>query len=212
MLRSLLVVNLQKNDFFAGRHPIKIFLPNKKHYSVVSDGIRNFLAGGPVNLFLTSPPTRACPRACPRAYTRACTRACHRCPPLPFILRTHGFLPPRLWTSTGSLRPCHPGTWCLVSTPGPLLCLPWWVQYIVHDSFMPCGIVNILIIAWKLFNQCLYLIFTWKIFQTVTYDRPLSLNWLSIYTLYIIQVLVSGMLPPLTFIGLGLVSCFSCHR
>ena len=43
------MVNLQKNDFFAGRHPIKIFLPNKKHYSVVSDGIRNFLAGGPVD-------------------------------------------------------------------------------------------------------------------------------------------------------------------
>ena len=49
----------KKNDFFAGRHPLKIFLPNKKHYSVVSDGIRNFLAGGPVNLFLTSPPTKA---------------------------------------------------------------------------------------------------------------------------------------------------------
>ena len=45
-----------KNDKSAGRHPKKIFLPNKKHYSVVSDGIRNFLAGGPVNLFLTSPP------------------------------------------------------------------------------------------------------------------------------------------------------------
>ena len=55
------MVNLQKNDFFAGRHPIKIFLPNKKHYSVVSDGIRNFLAGGLVNLFLTSPPNNMSP-------------------------------------------------------------------------------------------------------------------------------------------------------
>ena len=51
------MVKSLKNDKSAGRHLKKIFLPNKKHYSVVSDGIRNFLAGGPVNLFLTSPPT-----------------------------------------------------------------------------------------------------------------------------------------------------------
>ena len=43
------MVKSLKNDKSAGRHPKKIFLPNKKHYSVVSDGIRNFLAGGPVD-------------------------------------------------------------------------------------------------------------------------------------------------------------------
>jgi len=55
VLRGLIVVNLVKNDKSAGRDLKKIFLPNKKHYSVVSDGIRKILAGGPTNLFLTSP-------------------------------------------------------------------------------------------------------------------------------------------------------------
>ena len=40
------MVNLVKNDKSAGRDLKKIFLPNKKHYSVISDSIRNFLAGG----------------------------------------------------------------------------------------------------------------------------------------------------------------------
>ena len=52
VLRGHLLVKSLKNDKSAGSHLKKIFLPNKKHYSVVSDGIRNFLAGGPVNLFV----------------------------------------------------------------------------------------------------------------------------------------------------------------
>ena len=49
MLRGLTVVNSPKNDKSAGRDLKKIFLPNKKYYSVISDGIRNFLAGGSVD-------------------------------------------------------------------------------------------------------------------------------------------------------------------
>ena len=46
MLRGLIVVNLVKNDKSAGRDLKKIFLPNKKHYSVVSDGNGNLFSGG----------------------------------------------------------------------------------------------------------------------------------------------------------------------
>ena len=49
MLRGLIVVNLAKNDKSAGRDLKKIFLPNKKHYSVVSDGNGNLFSGGPVD-------------------------------------------------------------------------------------------------------------------------------------------------------------------
>ena len=50
-------VKIEKNDKSLGRDLINQFLPNKKHFSLVHDGIRNFLEGGPENLFLTSPPT-----------------------------------------------------------------------------------------------------------------------------------------------------------
>ena len=40
-----------------GRDLKKQFLPNKKHFSLVHDGIRNFLGCGLEDLFLTSPPT-----------------------------------------------------------------------------------------------------------------------------------------------------------
>ena len=40
-----------------GRDLKKQFLPNKKHFSLVHDGIRNFLGCGSEDLFLTSPPT-----------------------------------------------------------------------------------------------------------------------------------------------------------
>ena len=45
-----------KNHKSPGRDLKTQFLPNKKYFSVVSDGNRNFLEGDPENLFLTSPP------------------------------------------------------------------------------------------------------------------------------------------------------------
>ena len=45
-----------KKHKILGSHLKKIFLPNKKYFSLVSDGIRNFLCRGFENLFLTSPP------------------------------------------------------------------------------------------------------------------------------------------------------------
>ena len=47
----------EKNHKSLGRDLKKQFLPNKKHFSLVHDGIRNFLRCGPEDLFLTSPPT-----------------------------------------------------------------------------------------------------------------------------------------------------------
>ena len=55
MLRAILVEKM-KNHKSLGRDLKKQFLPNKKHFSLVHDGIRNFLEGGPEDLFLTSPP------------------------------------------------------------------------------------------------------------------------------------------------------------
>ena len=49
MLRGLIVVNLVKNDKSAGRDLKKIFLPNKKHYSVVSDDNGNLFSCGSVD-------------------------------------------------------------------------------------------------------------------------------------------------------------------
>ena len=48
---------IAKNHKSLGRDLKEIFLPNKKHFSLVHDGIRNFLGCGPEDLFLTSPPT-----------------------------------------------------------------------------------------------------------------------------------------------------------
>ena len=45
-----------KNHKSPGRDLKKHFLPNKKHISLVHDGIRNFLGGRFKDLFLTSPP------------------------------------------------------------------------------------------------------------------------------------------------------------
>ena len=47
---------IEKNHKSLGRDLKNPFLPNKKHFSLVHDGIRNFLEGGPEDLFLTSPP------------------------------------------------------------------------------------------------------------------------------------------------------------
>merc|ERR1712082_286947 len=49
---------IEKKHKSLGRDLKKQFLPNKKYFSLVHDGIRNFLGCGPENLFLTSPPTR----------------------------------------------------------------------------------------------------------------------------------------------------------
>ena len=48
---------IEKNHKSLGRDLKNQFIPNKKHFSLVHDGIRNFLEGGPEDLFLTSPPT-----------------------------------------------------------------------------------------------------------------------------------------------------------
>ena len=48
---------IEKNHKSLGRDLKNQFLPNKKHFSLVHDGIRNFLEGSPEDLFLTSPPT-----------------------------------------------------------------------------------------------------------------------------------------------------------
>ena len=50
--------NCEKIHKSLGRDLKKQFLPNKKHFSLVHDGIRNFLEGGPEDLFLTSPPSK----------------------------------------------------------------------------------------------------------------------------------------------------------
>ena len=55
--RSNFIEKSEKKHKSLGRDLKKIFLPNKKYFSLVSDGIRNFLSGGWENLFLTSPPT-----------------------------------------------------------------------------------------------------------------------------------------------------------
>ena len=47
----------EKKHKSLGRDLKKQFLPNKKHFSLVHDGIRNFLGCGSEDLFLTSPPT-----------------------------------------------------------------------------------------------------------------------------------------------------------
>ena len=49
---------IEKTHKSLGRDLKKQFLPNKKHFSLVHDGIRNFLEGGPEDLFLTSPPSK----------------------------------------------------------------------------------------------------------------------------------------------------------
>ena len=54
--RSNFIEKSEKKHKSLGRDLKKIFLPNKKYFSLVSDGIRNFLSGGWENLFLTSPP------------------------------------------------------------------------------------------------------------------------------------------------------------
>ena len=48
---------IEKKHKSPGRDLKNQFLPNKKHFSLVHDGIRNFLGCGPEDLFLTSPPT-----------------------------------------------------------------------------------------------------------------------------------------------------------
>ena len=49
---------IEKKHKILGRDLKTQFLPNKKHFSLVSDGIRNFLGWGTEDLFLTSPPTK----------------------------------------------------------------------------------------------------------------------------------------------------------
>ena len=46
VLRALFVMNLVKKHKSPGRDLKKIFLPKKKHYSVVSDGNRSLFSGG----------------------------------------------------------------------------------------------------------------------------------------------------------------------
>ena len=46
---------IEKKHKSLGRDLKNQFLPNKKHFSLVHDGIRNFLGCGPEDLFLTSP-------------------------------------------------------------------------------------------------------------------------------------------------------------
>ena len=46
---------IEKKHKSVSRERKNPFLPNKKHFSVVHDGIRNFLRCGPEDLFLTSP-------------------------------------------------------------------------------------------------------------------------------------------------------------
>ena len=57
--RSNFIEKSEKKHKSLGRDLKKIFLPNKKYFSLVSDGIRNFLSGGWENLFLTSPPNNS---------------------------------------------------------------------------------------------------------------------------------------------------------
>ena len=52
---------IEKNHKSLGRDLKNQLLPNKKNFSLVHDGIRNFLEGGPEDLFLTSPPTISTP-------------------------------------------------------------------------------------------------------------------------------------------------------
>ena len=59
--RSNFIEKSEKKHKSLGRDLKKIFLPNKKYFSLVSDGIRNFLSGGWENLFLTYPPYRKLP-------------------------------------------------------------------------------------------------------------------------------------------------------
>jgi len=46
MLGAILLKKVQKKHKFLGRDLKKIFLPNKKPYSVVSGAYSNFLRGG----------------------------------------------------------------------------------------------------------------------------------------------------------------------
>ena len=49
---------IEKNHKSLGRDLKNPILSNKKHFSLVHDGIRNFLEGGPEDLFLTFPLTQ----------------------------------------------------------------------------------------------------------------------------------------------------------
>ena len=55
--RSNFSKKIEKNVKIGGRDLKNQFLPNKKHFSLVHDGIRNFLGCRLKDLFLTSPPT-----------------------------------------------------------------------------------------------------------------------------------------------------------
>ena len=64
MLRAILVEKLKKKHKSLGRDLKNQFLPNKKHFSLVHDGIRNFLGWGPEDLFITSPPNSSIVEDC----------------------------------------------------------------------------------------------------------------------------------------------------
>ena len=74
MIGVILLKKSEKKHKSLGRDLKKIFLPNKKYFFLVSDGIRNFLSGGWENLFLTSPPSAKEQQAtAPRVSTAVCT-------------------------------------------------------------------------------------------------------------------------------------------